>query len=72
MSKAATKPKPDPLERVLNGPGMRIARWVQPNHSEVWDEARDKAVVKRAKSNAKQFPEFARRLTAEIRCRSKK
>lgn len=72
MSKTATKPKSDSLERVLNGPGMRIARWVQPNHSEEWDEARDKEVVKRAKSNAKQFPEFAKRLTEEIRSSSKK
>lgn len=72
MPKVASKSKLNSFDRVLNGPGMRIAKWIQPNHAEEWDEARDEVVAKRAKSNAKQFPGFTKRLTTEIRVGSKK
>ncbi len=60
-------PSPPDFTEFLNGPGMRIALWRQPNHCEEWDEARDKEVIQRAKENAAQFPAFGKMLTDSLR-----
>lgn len=60
-------PSPPDFKEFLNGPGMRIALWRQPNHSEEWNDQRDQEVIERAEENAEQFPEFAKKLTESLR-----